>query len=118
MTTTHIIALSITLFFEGLGMLIYSLSFEDQRKRLCLNLLLVLVVNLVSHTIFWYTFPLVDLPYWTKLYILEVAVFIVEGIAYRLILKLGLIKSLILSFILNLLSLIAGLLAWEILYYR
>ncbi len=118
MTTTHIIALSITLFIEGLCMLIFSLCFKDQRKRLCLNLLVVIGVNLVSHTTFWFTFPMVDLPYWTKLYLLEAVVFIVEGVAYTIILKLNIVKSLILSFILNLLSLLAGLLAWEILYYR
>ncbi len=118
MTENHIIALSITLFFEGLGMVIFSLIFKAQRKYLYKNLLVVIGINVVSHTIFWFTFPLIDMGYWTKLYLMESVIFIVEGIAYSLILGLALIKSLVLSFIFNLISMVAGLLAWEILYFR
>jgi hypothetical protein len=35
-----------------------------------------------------------------------------------LILRLALIKTIVLSFILNFISMVAGLIAWEILYFR
>lgn len=78
----HLIALSATLLIEGVGMALLALLLPGWRPHWRRAVLVALGLNLVSHTIFWYTLPLILLPPSTAIPAAELAVVIAEGAVY------------------------------------
>ena len=78
----HLLALAATLLIEGAGMALLALLLPGWRPYWRRAVLLALGLNLVSHTIFWYTLPLVPLPPATAIPAAELAVIAVEGAVY------------------------------------
>ncbi len=78
----HLIALAATLLIEGVGMALLSLLLPGWRPRWHRAVLLCLGLNLASHTVFWYTLPLIPLPPETAIPAAELAVIAAEGGVY------------------------------------
>ena len=78
----HIIALAATLLIEGAGMALLALLLPGWRPRWLRAVLVCLGLNLISHTIFWYTLPLIPLPPATAIPAAELAVIAAEGAVY------------------------------------
>jgi hypothetical protein len=116
MFEVHIISLLVTLLTESMGMLIFSLAagFECaiSRNDILKNVITALVVNVVTHTVFWYTLPLIKLDHVIRLYGYETLIAIIEGLAYRILCKIPLSNAIALSFLLNLVSFLIGISIW------
>jgi len=80
----HLIALLATLAIEGAGMAVLALLLPRWRQRWLYAVLLALVLNLVSHTIFWYTLPHIPLSPERAIPTAEAVVIVVEGAVYAL----------------------------------
>ena len=78
----HLLALAATLLIEGAGMALLALLLPGWRPYWRRAVLLALGLNLVSHTIFWYTLPLIPLPPETAIPAAELTVIGVEGAVY------------------------------------
>ncbi len=78
----HLIALAATLIIEGAGMALLALLLPGWRPRWRRAVLVALALNLLSHTVFWYTLPLVPLPPETAIPAAELAVIAAEGAVY------------------------------------
>jgi hypothetical protein len=78
----HLIALAATLLIEGAGMAVLALLLPGWRPHWRRAVLLALVLNLASHTVFWYTLPLIPLPPATAILAAELAVIAAEGAVY------------------------------------
>lgn len=106
-------ALALTLFSEAGGMLLFLVLrrryWADRRRFLAL----VLGINLITHPLFWFSFPLIPLAFAMKLYLAEIVVALIEGIAYRQALRLRWTEALLLGLALNLFSIIIGLVYWQ-----
>lgn len=110
--TFHLIALLCTLTVEGIGMALWARLFYPQPRR---AIAIALVVNLVCHTLFWYSQPLF-VGWWpAALYGGEFVVVLLEGASYAFLLHLKGITPWLLSFCLNAASFMAGLLLWTLL---
>lgn len=80
-------------------------------------ILAVLSVNLVTHTVFWYTLPLLPGEATMRLLAYEIAIVMIEGLAYAYFLHFRLWSSLLLSGCLNWLSYTLGVLIWQRLWH-
>jgi hypothetical protein len=80
----HLAALLATLLVEGLGMALLASLLGGWRERWRRAVLLAVVLNLVSHTVFWYALPAVPLPPEQALPLAEWVVIAVEGLVYAL----------------------------------
>ena len=102
-----------TLLAEGLGMV----ALLGLARRGCGEALrcagIVVLVNLVSHTTFWFTFPRVSAVLPGGLLAAEVLVVLAEAVPYRLLCRLRAWQALGASFVLNLLSLVLGVEIWS-----
>ena len=78
----HLIALAATLLIEGAGMALLALLLPGWRPNRRRAVLVALVLNLVSHTVFWYTLPLIPLPTAAAIPAAELAVVAAEGAVY------------------------------------
>lgn len=78
----HLIALLATLVIEGAGMALLAALLPGWRPRWRRAVVLALALNLVSHTIFWYTLPLIPLSPETAVPLAELVVIVVEGTVY------------------------------------
>ncbi|MBK8046696.1 MAG: hypothetical protein IPK16_05975 [Anaerolineales bacterium] len=78
----QLIALVTTLAIEGCGMAVLAWLLPGWRGQWLRAVLLALGLNLVSHTIFWYTLPHVTLPYAVAVPVAELVVALGEGAVY------------------------------------
>jgi hypothetical protein len=78
----HLIALAFTLLVEGVGMALLALLLPGWRPHWQRAVLVALGLNLLSHTVFWYTLPLIALPPETAIPAAELAVIAAEGAVY------------------------------------
>ena len=109
----HLLALLCTLFIEGAGIAVWA-CFAYPHPRRAISC--ALAVNLVVHTLFWYTQPLFTFAWPTGLYLAEFLVVLVEGLLYARFLKLPGYLPYLLSATLNIASFLAGLLLWQLLF--
>jgi hypothetical protein len=72
-----------------------------------------LAVNLVTHTIFWYTLPLLPGEALFRLLVYELVIVLVEGLAYAYFLRSRVWTSLLFSGLLNWLSYTLGVWLWQ-----
>jgi len=107
----HLIALLCTLLVEGAGMALWA-SFAYSRPWYATGC--ALVVNLIVHTLFWYSQSNFAAEGSWGLYRAELLVVLLEGMVYFRFLSLRGITPWLLSFCLNLASFLAGLLLWQI----
>lgn len=112
---TQIVSLALTIITESIGVVIFSLTVKSLRKQIPANLAVVALVNLATHTIFWYTFPLIGGEFLFKIYFFESIIVLVEGFAYHLLCRMRLGTALLASFLLNCLSFYAGYI-WHLLF--
>ena len=108
--TVHLLALFCTLVVEGSGMALWaSLAYPRPWRAIgC-----AIIVNLVVHTLFWYTQPIFVADWPFGLYRSEVLVVVVEGALYARLLALSGITPWLLSTLFNLASLLTGLWLWQ-----
>ena len=112
MSAVYPLALGVTLGTELLGAgLVGALLL---RRSLWRCLLLCLLVNLLVHPLFWTGFGHLPGGYGLKLLLGESLVVLAEAGLYRALLRLRWPAALGLSFALNLVSTLAGLLLWSI----
>lgn len=78
----HLLALAATLLIEGAGMALLAGLLPSWRPRWRQAVLLALGLNLVSHTIFWYTLPALPLGPETAIPVAEGIVIAAEGAVY------------------------------------
>ena len=82
LTMMQFIALLTTLLIEGLGMALIARLLPGWRGRWARAVALALVLNLVSHTLFWYTLTAVSARGETAILLAELAVVAAEGAVY------------------------------------
>jgi hypothetical protein len=104
----HAIALVSTLLLESMGMMLLSVLLPRQRRGWWRNGVIAALVNLVTHTIFWYSLPLLPFDAASKLCGFEVAIVLVEALLYRRFCGFSGPRALLVSLGLNLLSYNAG----------
>lgn len=110
----HLLALALTLAVETTGIYLWMRLFPRAAPHTpCYAVMIVLFTNLLVHTLFWQLYPHLPMPWPWSLYLAEAAVVLGEGLIYRRVLHISLPMSLALSFLLNLASLVVGLLAWN-----
>jgi len=108
----HLIAILCTLCVEGTGMALWAyVAYPHRGYAIGCSL----VVNLVVHTLFWYTQSIFSAHWPWGLYGGELLVILIEGTAYHYLLSLRGLTPWLLSFSLNLASFLAGLWIWRIL---
>ncbi len=105
----HAVALAITLLSEGLGMAALSAASARQRQRWARNALAAVGINLVTHTLFWYTQDR------AHLLLAESVVVGVEAVGYALLCGLSPVRAGAFSLALNLVSYGLGVTAWRVL---
>jgi hypothetical protein len=108
----HLIALLCTLGIEATGMALWAWRANPDPWR---AIRCAIVVNLIIHTLFWYTQPLFVSPWPLALYVQECLVVMLEGAIYARYLALRGITPWLLSLLLNSASFITGLLLWQFL---
>jgi hypothetical protein len=109
----HLIALGLTLLSEGGGALIVATMTGRRRQRIKAITIVVLAVNLVTHTIFWYTLPLLPGEASLRLLASELAIVMIEGMAYAYCLQCRLWRSWVFSGLLNWISYTLVVLIWQ-----
>ena len=108
----HLLALLCTLVVETGGMALWARLAHSTLWR---AILYAIVVNLVVHTLFWYSQPLFS-PVWPwGLYAAEFIVVLVEGALYARLLQLSGYTPWLLSAALNTVSFLIGLALWQLL---
>jgi len=106
----HLLALLWTLLVEGTGMAIWARIAYPQPWR---ALLCSILVNLVVHSLFWYSQPAFT-SYWPiTLYLAELLVVLVEGAIYARVLAISRVTAWLLSTFLNLTSFLTGIWLWQ-----
>jgi hypothetical protein len=110
----HLAALGVTLAVEGGGMALLGAAWRLGRRRALCCAAIALGVNLVSHTVFWITFPLVAARWPGGLLGVEAVVALGEGVAYLWLCPFTWRRALSASALLNLLSLVAGVELWRL----
>lgn len=113
MPPTQITALLITLLSETGGMILYWALRRPPQISHRRIVVVVLGVNLITHSLFWVTFPLIGLPFLPRLYLAELFIAIAEGSAYRLFCRFSWIEALGLGLVLNALSIAIGIGLWQ-----
>lgn len=108
----HGVALLITLLTESLGMVIFCLFFKE--KFLFQKVTVTIITNLITHTLFWYTLPLIKGNSIIKLYSYELIIVVVEGQFYQIVSKIPSWQANILSAVLNLISFGSGIYIWNL----
>jgi hypothetical protein len=108
--TVHLVALLGTLLVEGAGITAWARLWRLRPDR---ALAAALLVNLVTHTLFWYAQPHFARFGPAGLYGAEIVVVLVEALFYRQRLALTGTTAWLLSFTLNLASFGAGILLWH-----
>lgn len=78
----HLTALLLTLGLEGAGMALLAELLPGWRRTWLHAVLLALALNLITHTVFWYTLPLLPWPPESALPLAETVVIVVEGAVY------------------------------------
>lgn len=112
-TKIHLIALGITLLLESCGAMIVSTCTSRWHQRIKDVTIVVMTVNLVTHTIFWYTLPLLPGEATLRLLASEIVIVIIEGMIYAYSLQYSLWRSLVFSGFLNWISYMLGVLFWQ-----
>ncbi|MBX3001353.1 MAG: hypothetical protein KF893_22720 [Caldilineaceae bacterium] len=113
MSSIQSVALFVTLLSEAGGMILYWALRRKDAVGLGRVVAVVLAVNLITHPIFWATFPLIGLPFPLKLYLAELIVALVEGSVYRLLCRFGWIEAMGLGLALNAFSTALGIALWQ-----
>jgi hypothetical protein len=107
-------ALLVTLLSEAGGMILYSTLRRPRTLSRWRVVAVVLGVNLMTHPLFWATFPLIGLPFLPSLYLAEVIVAITEGSVYRYLCRFGWIEAIGLGLALNAFSTALGIFFWQV----
>lgn len=110
--TYHLLALLCTLGVEGAGMALWATFARFPIGR---AMLVTFATNLAIHTLFWYSQPLFSAGWPWSLYAAETLVIVLEGAFYARLLPLSGSAPWRLSALLNVASLVAGALLWQIL---
>jgi hypothetical protein len=106
--------LAVTLLAEGLGMAaLLGLVAGRGRARVLRCAGITVLVNLISHTTFWFVFPRVSAVLPGGLLAAEGLVALAEAVPYRYLCRLGAWQALAVSLVLNLLSLVLGVEIWR-----
>jgi hypothetical protein len=113
LNAAHATALGITVVVESAGMGAFSALTRAGRRRTLLNLAVAAGTNLVTHTILWYTFRRLGPATAARLWGYEAVIFLVEALIYRALCRMALWKAVVLSLVLNLATLLLGLLVWN-----
>lgn len=112
----HVWALGLTILLEGAGLALFLLWQRRSVAPALHGFLLAVGLNLLTHTIFWYTFPWFSwLAYAPRLWLAEGLIALTEAGVYRHFCTLSWPQSLALGAGLNLFSLLAGLFFWQML---
>ena len=111
MSGVYALALGTTLLTEGACM---TLAARLLDRPLVRWLLVCLVVNCAVHPVFWHTFRFLPGDYPLNLLLAEGLVVLVEALAYLALLRARVVAALAVSFLLNLASLVSGVLLWRI----
>jgi hypothetical protein len=104
----HAIALVSTLLLESTGMMFLSVLFLGRQSHWFRNGAIAVGVNLVTHTLFWYSLPLLPFDAANKLCGYEVAIALVEAVLYHHLCGFRGPQAGLVSLSLNLLSYSAG----------
>ncbi len=110
------LALILTLVIEAAGMGAFTLLWPQQRTHFARNVLLTSGMNVVTHTVFWYTLPLLPVHGLGALCGYEMVIIFVEGLIYAAVCDLPPAVALVLSLGLNLASYMLGTLVWGALF--
>ena len=106
----HLFALTLTLLIEATGMTLWAhLAYPRFWRAIGCSLL----VNLLVHTLFWYSQPIFTTDWPVGLYRAELLVVLVEGAIYKRVLSLQGFTPWLLSASLNLCSFFIGLWLWQ-----
>jgi hypothetical protein len=108
--TFHLLALLWTVAIETIGIALWARFAYPHPWRAIAS---CLAVNLVVHTLFWYSQPLFARYGLTALYSAEVLVVVIEGALYAHILARTGVTPWLLSALLNLASYLTGLWLWQ-----
>ena len=108
--SVQLLALCWTLLVEVTGMAIWARFAYPQpwRATLC-----ALLVNVIVHSLFWYSQPAFTIYWPISLYIAELLVAFVEGSIYARVLAISHVTAWILSILLNLASFLTGIWLWQ-----
>ena len=112
MSLIHATALFVTLTTESIGAALYAAWSGNTDPEIRRIALIVAGVNLVTHTLFWYSFPVGIFDHRLELLVFEVLIVVVEALVYSRLIFNSLRESLVVSSVLNLASFFAGELAW------
>lgn len=110
----HVIALSTTLVIEGLGMAAAAWLLPGWRGRWRRAVLLALGLNLVSHTIFWYSLPLVVSSHPQAVPMAELVFTVLEGAVYAATVARPAWTAWLVSLVLNCASWLLGSYVWRL----
>lgn len=110
----HTWALGLTVLLEGAGLLLFWIFLHRPFLQIGRGLLLSIGLNLLTHTLFWYSFPWLPLAYGPRLWLCEALIALAEAAVYWRFLALSWPQALLLGVALNLLSAWAGLFLWPI----
>jgi hypothetical protein len=105
-------ALFATLLVECTAMALLSLFWSQQRRRLPANVATTAVVNLISHTLFWYALQWSAEWGASRLYWLELLVVVGEGSLYWWLRRFRFWEACLFSLLFNLLSWWVGVQLW------
>lgn len=106
----HLLALLCTLLVETSGMALWAHLAHCKLRH---AIVCAIAVNLVVHTLFWYSQPFFSAAWPWGLYTAEFVVVLVEGALYARFLQLSRSTPWLLSTLLNMASLLAGLFLWQ-----
>ena len=109
----HAVALAVTLLSESAGMGVFSALSGAGGRRVLRNSALAACTNLVTHTVFWYTLPLLGAASATTLYAYEIIIVVIEAKLYQTLCGIPPWRAVALSFVLNLTSCMLGLYVWQ-----
>ena len=109
-------ALGLTILLEGAGLALFLIWQRRSLAPAVYGFLLSVGLNLITHTIFWYSFPWFSLlDYGPRLWLAEGLIALTEASVYRRFCSLSWPQALALGVGLNLFSALAGLFVWQIL---
>lgn len=109
----HAWALGLTIGLEGAALGLFLAVSRATHRQIVLGLFLAVGLNLLTHTLFWYSFPWLPLAYGPRLWLCEALIALTEGAVYQRSLALAWPRALGLGISLNLLSTLAGVLLWQ-----
>jgi hypothetical protein len=112
----HGLALAVTLLTEATGMALLAGLLKPGENRILRCTLIALGLNLVSHTLFWFGFPLLRTGTMAGLVGAEGVVVLAEAVPYRLLCPFRWGQALAVSLLLNLASFVVGVGVWSFWY--